>query len=208
MIFFFISFTIAQCLMRVAFVSFDHLVRSRQYVRWDRQPMFLAVLRLITSSNFVGCSTGRSPGLAPLEDLIHIGSGAPEHFDNARAVKHEATSVHKFCPLVYRREAVLCREVCNLCPLRREARGPPSTRTALSMSLACGSRNTVSISLELLTSRYCSLTPSVLAASSVSFNTCALPGRVDVPRTATWESLRTISLRNSNCFPLMSGYRV
>ena len=28
-------------------------------------PSALAVLRLITSSNFVGCSTGRSPGLAP-----------------------------------------------------------------------------------------------------------------------------------------------
>src|SRR5207248_6272804 len=32
-------------------------------------PRALAVLRLITSSNFVGCSTGRSPGLAPLRIL-------------------------------------------------------------------------------------------------------------------------------------------
>src|SRR6266705_5933299 len=32
-------------------------------------PSALAVLRLITSSNFVGCSTGRSPGLAPLRIL-------------------------------------------------------------------------------------------------------------------------------------------
>ena len=29
-------------------------------------PSVLAVFRLITSSNFVGCSTGRSAGLAPL----------------------------------------------------------------------------------------------------------------------------------------------
>src|SRR5262249_11675655 len=29
------------------------------------RPSALAVLRLITSSNFVGCSTGRSEGLAP-----------------------------------------------------------------------------------------------------------------------------------------------
>ena len=28
-------------------------------------PSAFAVLRLITSSNFVGCSTGRSPGFAP-----------------------------------------------------------------------------------------------------------------------------------------------
>ncbi len=32
-------------------------------------PIALAVLRLITSSNLVGCSTGRSPGLAPFRIL-------------------------------------------------------------------------------------------------------------------------------------------
>src|SRR5215212_7197440 len=32
-------------------------------------PISLAVLRLTTSSNFVGCSTGRSAGLAPLNIL-------------------------------------------------------------------------------------------------------------------------------------------
>jgi hypothetical protein len=33
------------------------------------RPSALAVLRLMTSSNLVGCSTGRSPGLAPLKIL-------------------------------------------------------------------------------------------------------------------------------------------
>ena len=33
------------------------------------RPICFAVLRLITSSNFVGCSTGRSAGLAPLRIL-------------------------------------------------------------------------------------------------------------------------------------------
>src|SRR5437879_13027264 len=33
------------------------------------RPRAFAVLRLITSSNFVGCSTGRSPGLAPFRIL-------------------------------------------------------------------------------------------------------------------------------------------
>src|SRR5688572_32825356 len=33
------------------------------------RPICLAVLRLMTSSNFVGCSTGRSAGLAPLRIL-------------------------------------------------------------------------------------------------------------------------------------------
>ncbi len=33
------------------------------------RPRALAVLRLMTSSNFVGCSTGRSPGFVPLRIL-------------------------------------------------------------------------------------------------------------------------------------------
>jgi hypothetical protein len=33
------------------------------------KPSALAVFRLITSSNFVGCSTGRSAGLAPFKIL-------------------------------------------------------------------------------------------------------------------------------------------
>ncbi len=33
------------------------------------RPSALAVFRLMTSSNFVGCSTGRSPGFAPLRIL-------------------------------------------------------------------------------------------------------------------------------------------
>jgi hypothetical protein len=32
-------------------------------------PICFAVLRLITSSNFVGCSTGKSAGLAPFKIL-------------------------------------------------------------------------------------------------------------------------------------------
>jgi hypothetical protein len=35
------------------------------------RPICFAVLRLITSSNLVGCSTGRSAGLAPLQDFGH-----------------------------------------------------------------------------------------------------------------------------------------
>jgi hypothetical protein len=37
------------------------------------RPICLAVFRLITSSNFVGCSTGRSAGLAPFrsQDSVH-----------------------------------------------------------------------------------------------------------------------------------------
>ena len=50
----------------------DHLTTSSARSSNDCgivRPSALAVLRLITRSNFVGCSTGKSPGLAPLTIL-------------------------------------------------------------------------------------------------------------------------------------------
>jgi hypothetical protein len=41
-------------------------------------PSALAVLRLITNSNFVACSTGRSAGFCALEDLVNDAGGATE----------------------------------------------------------------------------------------------------------------------------------
>ena len=41
-------------------------------------PICFAVFRLITNSNFVGCSTGRSPALAPFRILsIHVSTQHP-----------------------------------------------------------------------------------------------------------------------------------
>ena len=49
-------------------------------------PSALAVLRLMTSSNFVGRSTGRSAGLAPLRILSarHLGCGCASGFGGCR----------------------------------------------------------------------------------------------------------------------------
>jgi hypothetical protein len=47
----------------------DDLIGPLEQRLRDREPKSLAVLRLMTSSNLVGCSTGRSPGLAPLRIL-------------------------------------------------------------------------------------------------------------------------------------------
>ena len=39
------------------------------------KPICFAVLRLMMNSNFFGCSTGRSAGLAPFKNFVHIRSG-------------------------------------------------------------------------------------------------------------------------------------
>jgi hypothetical protein len=46
------------------------------------RPSALATLTLMTSSNLVGCSTGRSAGLAPLQDLVHEGGNPPVEVDD------------------------------------------------------------------------------------------------------------------------------
>jgi hypothetical protein len=53
------------------------------------RPSALAVLRLMTSSNFVGCSTGRSPGLAPFQNLVHVSGGAPKQISEVRVMDRE-----------------------------------------------------------------------------------------------------------------------
>jgi hypothetical protein len=45
------------------------------------RPSTFAVLRLIASSNFAGCSTGRSAGLAPLRILDALVVGADPRRD-------------------------------------------------------------------------------------------------------------------------------
>lgn len=51
---------------------FDQLIGAREQQWWHGLPRALAVLRLIVSSYLVGCSTGRSAGLAPFENLVYI----------------------------------------------------------------------------------------------------------------------------------------
>src|SRR4030095_5369505 len=50
--------------------------------------------------------------------------------------------------------------------------------------------------------------PNAPAASSVSLSDCELPGLVDMPKTATRESLGTISFRSSSRLPLISWARL
>src|SRR6266496_4056270 len=80
-------------------------------------PSALAVLRLITSSNFVGCSMGRSAGLAPLRILSTYHGEAAGHLSLVLTVGHEA-AVDGIGPVrVDRRQPVPDREVENLPPI-------------------------------------------------------------------------------------------
>ena len=49
---------------------FDHLVGAAEQRDWEGEAKRLGVLMLMTSSNVVGCSTGRSPALASLRKSL------------------------------------------------------------------------------------------------------------------------------------------
>ena len=71
-------------------VFFDHLItlsaRTSTFGGIVR-PICLAALRLMISSNFFGCSTGRSLGLAPFRILSSIRGRAPVQVEKAHAVE-------------------------------------------------------------------------------------------------------------------------
>ena len=73
------------------------------------RPSALAVLRLITSSNLVGCSTGRSAGGA-LEDLSGVNSDLAKDSGEAASVADQAAGRGELAPRVDRRNGMACRQ--------------------------------------------------------------------------------------------------
>ena len=60
------------------------------------RPSALAVLRLMMSSNLVGCSTGRSAALAPFQKLVDLPGGKSVQVSIVRSVRHETTRIDRF----------------------------------------------------------------------------------------------------------------
>ena len=82
------------------------------------RPICLAVLRLNANSNFIGCSTGRSPGLASLEDSVHVIGDAAVAVGEVGAVGHEPTgSLHARLICVHRRQTAFKAKLAIRFPL-------------------------------------------------------------------------------------------
>ena len=79
------------------------------------RPICFAVFRLNTSSNFVGCSTGKSAGLVPLSILSTNRAARRSKSAVLNAVAHKPSGFHNFRSVVYHWQTALYREVRNLC---------------------------------------------------------------------------------------------
>src|SRR5215831_21386876 len=84
-------------------------------------PNVLAVLRLITNSNVVGCSTGRSAGLA-LQDLVDEHGDALLGVPRVLLVGHQATLLGEGAGGRHRRYSALGREAQDRRAVRFEER--------------------------------------------------------------------------------------
>src|SRR5262249_33213142 len=116
---------------------FDHLIRSHQHVRRDCQAQLLRFLKIDDEFELHGLLHGEITGLDTLQNLVDVNSSAPKQVVNARAVKHEATSVDIVALRIRCRQAVLGREVCDLCSMRT-GEGGSLNEDCASMPFACG----------------------------------------------------------------------
>src|SRR5262249_57874171 len=72
------------------------------------RPSALAVLRLITISNLVGCSTGTS---AALENFIHVGRCAAIQVRIAYSIADQSADIYELAGAIDRRQPILHRKV-------------------------------------------------------------------------------------------------
>ena len=106
-------------------------------------PMALALRKLMTSSNLVGCSMGRSPGLAPLAMLVDVGRGAAEQIYYAHTVAHETAVFHIIRRIVHRRNAAFHGDIGHSCSDWRGGKGsltPKRLQYARSLQFGTQSR--------------------------------------------------------------------
>src|SRR5215470_12307819 len=71
------------------------------------RPRALAVFRLITSSNFVGCSIGYISRFGPLQNLVDEDSAPSPAVQKIRGIGHEAPSLDKDAIFIHGGEPVL-----------------------------------------------------------------------------------------------------
>ena len=88
--------------------SITSSARSKVDVGTDT-PIALAVFKLSANSKLVGCSTGRSDGFAPPENLGHKRRSAAKYRKRINAVRHQPARLDIVLEGEHRRQAVLYR---------------------------------------------------------------------------------------------------
>src|SRR5215813_443196 len=83
------------------------------------RPSAFAVFMLMTRSNFVGCSTGKSPGFAPLRILSTYSAARRRRGDPVRVVGEERTLFDERGVLEHRGQVIDREELKDFLPMLR-----------------------------------------------------------------------------------------
>src|SRR6185295_9032573 len=84
--------------------SLNHLIRPRQHVRRNSHTHFLCRLQIDHELEFRRLLHGKVCWLGTFQDFIHIRCSPAVQVRNTNAVAHKPTHIHKFFPVIYRRD--------------------------------------------------------------------------------------------------------
>src|SRR4030095_16030233 len=104
LIFFFMSFSRSTCHSTLATrpFSLDHLVRSRQHIRWDHKADLLGGFQIDDELELRGLLNRKLSWLGALENFVHVGGYAPVAVREVRPVVHEPSGIYGFSPEIHR----------------------------------------------------------------------------------------------------------
>src|SRR5258707_10762091 len=91
--------------------SFDHFIRPRQHIRWNRQTDLFCGFQIDHKLKLRGLLDWKIRRLGALEDFIHESRQSSLQIYQVRPVRHEAASFDKLCVIKGRREAALYCQV-------------------------------------------------------------------------------------------------
>src|SRR5262245_8177159 len=92
----------SQGLLTIAYYlhSFDHLIRSRQHIRRNRQTDLLGRFQIDDELELLWLLDWQVSRFGTLEDFIHVRGGATVQVENVHAVKHQSPGFRKLAIVI------------------------------------------------------------------------------------------------------------
>src|SRR5215472_5925586 len=103
--------------------SLNHPIRSLQQRGRHREAERLGGLEVDDEFELAGLLDRKVGGLRALEDFVHEGGSAPLQVKRAWAIKHKTAGLRVLAHPIYRGQAPLRRELCDLSSLIRKYGG-------------------------------------------------------------------------------------
>src|SRR6202795_1982260 len=91
--------------------SLDDLIRPPQHRLREGQAEGPGGLEVDDQLELRRLLDGQVAGLGALENLVHVGRGAPKQISKVRSIGHKAPGIDKLPLWVHCRQPVLCRQV-------------------------------------------------------------------------------------------------